>query len=75
MLIWFLFDNTLIRFCSWLSSFCFEKKATVHPYHTRPFADYAKTMNVSTSYNIRSNDKYRNAILNLEKYLVINDKL
>ena len=70
--IWFLFENTIVRFFGFLSSLCFEKKEVVHPYHTRPFSEYAKTMNVLTSYNIRNNDKMRNVILNLEKYLVVN---
>jgi len=61
-----------VRFFSWLSSLCFEKKQVVHPYHTRPFSDYAKAMNVLASFNIRNNDKMRNIILNLEKYLVVN---
>jgi hypothetical protein len=65
MLVWFLFDNTLVRFLSWLSSLCFEKKQVLHPYHTRPYSDYAKTMNVLSSYNIRNNDRMRNVILNL----------
>ncbi len=73
-LIWFLFEQTLIRFFSWLSSLCFERKSVAHPYHARPFSDCAKTMNVLTSYNIRNNDKFRNVILNLEKYLVVNDE-
>ncbi len=72
-LIWFFFENTIVRFFSWLSSLCFEKKEVVHPYHTRPFSEYAKTMNVLPSYNIRNNDKMRNVILNLEKYLVVNE--
>lgn len=45
----------------------------VHPYHTRPFSEYAKAMNVLSSYNIRNNDEMRNVILNLEKYLVVNE--
>lgn len=73
-LIWFLFEQTLIRFFSWLSSLCFEKKVVAHPYHAKPFSDYSKTMNVLSSYNIRNNDKFRNVILNLEKYLVVNDE-
>ena len=62
--------NTLIRFCSCLCSLCYERKITSHPYHTRPFKEYAKGMNVLSSYNIRNNDQMRNVILNLEKYLV-----
>ena len=73
-LAWFFFDNTIVRFFSWLSSLCFEKKQVVHPYHTRPYSEYAKTMNMLASYNIRNNDKMRNVILNLEKYLVVNEE-
>ena len=53
---YFLFYNTIVRFCSWLASLCYNRKTTVHPYHTRPFSEYVKTMNVQYSYNIRNND-------------------
>jgi hypothetical protein len=66
----FLFYNTLIRFCGWLCSLCYERKETTRPQHTRPFVEYAKGMNVLCSYNIRNNDEMRNVIINLEKYLV-----
>lgn len=66
----FFFYNTIVRFFSWLSSLCYEKKETVRAQHTRPFSEYAKGMNILVSFNIRNNDQMRNAILNLEKYLV-----
>jgi hypothetical protein len=66
----FFLYNTLIRCCSWLSSCCYERKAVAAVYHTRPFSEYAKGMNILCSYNIRNNDEMRNAIINLEKYLV-----
>ena len=69
----FLLYNTLIRFCSWLASCCYDKKKVVHPYYTQEYTHYAKSMNVLHSYNIRNNIKYKNAIFNLEKYLEIND--
>lgn len=31
-------------------------------------------MNVLASFNIRNNDEMRNAIINLEKYLVVNEE-
>lgn len=37
-LVWFFFQNTIIRFFSWLSSLCFQKKQVIHPYHTRPYS-------------------------------------
>jgi hypothetical protein len=64
-LVVFIFYNTLVRCLSWLSSLCHERKETSRPQHTRPFAEYAKGMNVLCSYNIRNNDEMRNVILNL----------
>lgn len=71
MTAYFLFYNTIVRFCSWLGSLCYNKKQVVHPYHALPFSEYAKKLNVLSSYNIRNNDKYKNAIINLEKYLAM----
>jgi hypothetical protein len=71
----FFLYNTLIRCCSWLCSLCYEKKDVTHPYHTRPFNEYAKGMNILCSYNIRNNDEWRNAILNLEKYLIDKEEI
>lgn len=65
----FVFYNTIIRFCSWLSESCYDKKEVVHPYYTREYAHYAKSMSILHSYNIRNNMKYKNAIITLEKYL------
>lgn len=47
---------------------CYESK-NVH-YHSRPFSEYTKSMNILSSYNIRNNDEMRNVILHLEKYMV-----
>lgn len=52
----FFLHKTLVKFCSCLCSLCYDRKQVVHPYHTRPFAEYAKGMNVVVSYNIRNND-------------------
>lgn len=71
--VWFFFENTIIRFFSWLSSLCFEKKQVILPYHTKPYSELIKTLNVVSSYNIRNNDEMKNVILNLEKYLVVNE--
>lgn len=60
--------NSVIRFCSCLCNLCYEKKQV--NYHTRPFSEYTKSINVLCSYNIRNNDHMRNAILHLEKYLI-----
>ena len=68
---YFLFYNTIVRFCSWLGSLCYEKKQVVHPYHALPFSEYARKLNVLSSYNIRNNDKYKNVIINLEKYMAM----
>ena len=66
---YFLFFNLIVRFCSWLASLCYEKKQVAHPYHTLEFSHYAKSMNMITSYNIRNNPKFKNVIINLERYL------
>lgn len=55
-----------LRFCSCLCSCCENPPPN---FHTRPFWEYAKGMNILTSYNVRKNDKMRNAVLYLEKYL------
>ena len=31
---YFFFFNLIVRFCSWLTSLCYEKKQVAHPYHT-----------------------------------------
>lgn len=54
-----------MRCFGWLSGLCYERKEVVHAQHTRPFAEYAKGMNVLCSFNIRNNDEMRNAVLNL----------
>lgn len=52
----YFFFNTLIRFGSFLCGLCYEHKEVIQPYHTRPFSEYAKGMNILYSYNIRNND-------------------
>lgn len=42
-------------------------------YHSRPFTEYTKSLNILCSYNIKNNDNMRNAILHLEKYLISKD--
>jgi hypothetical protein len=39
-------------------------------YHSRPFSEYAKGMNILYSYSIKNNDEMRSVILNIEKYLM-----
>lgn len=67
LLEWIIY-NSIVRFCSCLCGICYEKKEV--RYHSRPFSEYTKSINVLSSYNIRNNDQMRNAILHLEKYLV-----
>ena len=31
---YFFFFNLIVRFCSWLTTLCYEKKQVVSPYHT-----------------------------------------
>lgn len=69
----FVFYNVVIRFCSWLASSCYDKKEVVHPYYTKEYAHYARSMSILSSYNPRNNKKYKNAIINMEKYLTLND--
>ena len=45
----------------------------MHPYYTKEYSHYAKTMSLLNSYNPRNNKKYKNAIINMEKYLTIHD--
>ena len=52
--------NTVIRFCSNLCSCCAKP---IPNFHTRPFSEYSKTMNVLCSYSIRKNDKMKNSVL------------
>ena len=70
MTIYLFFYNTIVRFWLWVTSLCYKSKQTAHPYHVLTFSEYAKKMNVLHSYNIRNNDKYKNAMLSLEKYLL-----
>lgn len=74
VLFYFLFYNLVVRFCSFLASLCYEKKKVTHPYHTLEYSHYAKSMSVLTSYNIRNNPKYKNVIINLERYLEKDEK-
>lgn len=53
----------VIRFCACLCNCCYEKKEV--QYHSRPFTEYTKSLNILCSYNIRNNDNMRNAILHL----------
>lgn len=70
IVLYILFYNTVVRFFSWLGSLCYETKDTkVDPRKLIPFSKATKTLNVLHSYNIHSNSKYKNTILNLERYL------
>jgi hypothetical protein len=67
--VYYFLYNTLIRFFKWLGSLCYESKETVRVVERRSFSEASKTMNVLHSYNIHSNPKYKNVVLNLERYL------
>lgn len=66
ILLYMVFYNTVVRFFSWLGSLCYETKDTGKAVQKIiPFSQATKTMNVLHSYNIHSNSKYKNMILNL----------
>lgn len=70
ILFYILFYNTVVRFFGWLGSLCYETKDTDQPARKLiPFSQATKTLNVLHSYNIHSNFKYKNTVLNLERYL------
>jgi len=69
ILLYIVFYNTVVRFFSWLGSCCYETKDTGTTKRLIPFSQATKTLNLLTSYNIHSNFKYKNMILNLERYL------
>ena len=69
ILFYFLFYNLVVRFCIWLSKLCDSKKISQEPIEMKEFSHYASSMHVLASYNIRNNPKYKNPIINLEKYL------
>ena len=66
---YFLFYNLVVRFCSWLVRVCSGKREITESYRTQEYSHYSKSMSMLTSYNIRHNPKFKNVILNLEKYL------
>lgn len=69
-----LFYNIVVRFFSWLFTCCCDKQENkVEPVRHKPvrFSESTRTMNILYSYNIHNNDKYKNAILNLERFLEI----
>lgn len=68
ILIYYFFYNLIIRFFKWLSGLCYDPKEIVAA-PRKSFTDAARTMNILHSYNIHSNSKYKNVILNLERYL------
>ena len=57
------------RFCACVCQKCLGDREG-KTYHQKPFREYVKSMNVLPSYNIRNNDKMKNIVLNLERYLV-----
>lgn len=65
ILFYFAFYNTVVRFCAWLAASCYDQKKVVHPYYTREYSHYAKTMSIMHSYNIRNNLRFKNIIFNL----------
>ena len=69
----FLFYNLVIRFFGWIAASCYDKKEVVHPYYTKEYSHYAKSMSLLHSYNPRNNRKYKNAVINMEKYLTLHD--
>jgi hypothetical protein len=68
VIVYYFFYNLIVRFFTWLGSLCYEAKEAVGP-PKKSFTDASRTMNVLHSYNIHSNPKYKNIILNLERYL------
>lgn len=62
--------NTIGRVCACFCEKCLGSPNDKTSHHTKPFREYIKSMNVLPSFNIRNNDKMKNVILNLEKYLV-----
>jgi hypothetical protein len=69
ILLYILLYNTIVRFFSWLGSLCYETKDNRPTRKIIPFSQATKTLNLLHSYNIHSNFKYKNMILNLERYL------
>jgi hypothetical protein len=69
IVLYILLYNTIVRFFSWLGSCCYETKNNQPSRKLTPFSQATKTLNVLHSYNIHSNSKYKNMILNLERYL------
>lgn len=67
------FYNLVVRFLTWAFSCCCEREVKVEPSTKKAvrFSDATRTMNVLYSYNIHNNDRYKNAILNLERFLEI----
>ena len=62
--------NIFVRFVSCLCGLCYQERDLSLSYNTRPFSEYAKGMNVLSSYNVRNNAEMKNIILTLEKYLI-----
>jgi hypothetical protein len=60
-----------VRFGSFLCGLCYERKEVVQAYHTRPFSEYARGINILCSYNIKNNDEIRNAVANMQKYVCV----
>lgn len=68
------FYNLVVRFFTWLFSCCCQREVKIDNVVVKKpvrFSDATRTMNVLYSYNIHNNDKYKNAILNLERFLEI----
>jgi hypothetical protein len=47
----------------------YEKKVVGEGVRARSFSECKKTMNILTSYNIKNNDQFRNAVLRMEMYM------
>ena len=73
VVLYIFFYNIIVRFLSWACTCCCSYETKVQPVTRRAvrFSDATRTMNTLYSYNIHHNDNYKNAILNLERFLEI----
>lgn len=65
----YFFYHFIIRFCACICSKCSQQKMVPLPSYSKTFSEHKKRMNVLTSYNIKSNDKMRNAVTRMELYI------
>lgn len=70
ILVYVLLYNTLVRFVRWLISLCYcSHSAPTAAARETPFSETVTFLNVLYTYDIHQNDKYKNAVHNMEKYL------